>query len=61
MTDATDCRWRAQSRLYGLAMLLVVVVPATRAAAPEYIVDEQPAPASVDDIRVILNYDLPIL
>ena len=34
-------------------MLLVVVAlaPAARAAAPEYIVDEQPAPASIEDER----------
>jgi len=50
-TDATDGRSRAQSRLCVLVMSLVVVAPATRAAAPEYIVDEQPAPASVEDER----------
>ncbi|MGB5726807.1 MAG: OprD family outer membrane porin, partial [Thiogranum sp.] len=51
MTDATDCRCCAQSRLYALIMSLVVVAlaPATRAAAPEYLADEQPAPASVED------------
>ena len=53
MTDTTDCWWCAQSLLYVLAMLLVVVAlaPAARAAAPEYIVDEQPAPASIEDER----------
>ena len=51
MTDATDCRCCAQSRLYALIMSLVVVAlaPATRAAAPEDLADEQPAPASVED------------
>jgi hypothetical protein len=38
-----------QSRGYGLALWLVVLAPAARAAAPEYMVNEQPAPASVED------------
>ena len=62
MTDATDCRCCAQSRLYALIMSLVVVAlaPATRAAAPEYIVDEQPAPASVEDERAPMEEVYPI-
>jgi hypothetical protein len=50
-TDATDCRWCAQSRLRDLGIWLVVVAlaPGTAAAAPEYIASEQPAPASVED------------
>lgn len=51
LTDATDYRCRAQFRLYVVLMSPVLVAPATRAAAPGYIVDEQPAPASVEDER----------
>ena len=62
LTDTTDCRCCAQSRLYVLIMSLVVVAlaPATRAAAPEYIVDEQPAPASVEDERAPMEEVYPI-
>jgi len=40
-------------RLYviGVGLVIVALAPDTRAAAPEYIVDEQPAPASVEDER----------
>jgi len=62
MTDTIDCWWCAQSLLYVLAMLLVVVAlaPAARAAAPEYIVDEQPAPASVEDERAPMEEVVPV-
>jgi hypothetical protein len=47
---------------YGLALWLVVVVlaPDTRASAPEYIVDEQPAPASVEDERAPMEEVYPV-
>ena len=64
MTDTTEFRrWAAipawhklcyrKSGVYVLAMSLIVVAlaPDTRAAAPEYLADEQPAPASVEDER----------
>ena len=62
LTDTTDCRCCAQSRLYVLIMSLVVVAlaPASRAAAPEYIVDEQPAPASVEDEQAPMDDVYPI-
>ncbi len=44
-------RVNKHSRVYGLALCLVVVTPSVRAAAPEYIADDQPAPASVLDER----------
>ena len=56
LTDATGYRCRAQSRLNVLLMSLVVVAPVTRAAAPGYIVDEQSAPASVEDERVPMEH-----
>jgi hypothetical protein len=55
MTDTTEFRrWAAiPAWQYVLAMSLIVVAlaPDTRAAAPEYLADEQPAPASVEDER----------
>ena len=62
LTDTTDYRCCAQFRLYLLAMLfgVVALAPATRAAAPEYIVDEQPAPASVEDERAPMEEVYPI-
>ena len=64
MTDTTEFRrWAAipawhglfyrKSRVYVLVMSLAVVAlaPDARAAAPEYLADEQPAPASVEDER----------
>jgi hypothetical protein len=51
MTEAGKARWGAQWRPGGLAVSLVVLalVPQAWASAPEYITDEQPAPASVED------------
>ncbi len=44
-----------QAGLYLLAGGLVLLAPTTRAAAPEYIVDEEPVPASVEDERAPLE------
>jgi len=51
MTEAGEGRWRAQWRSYGVALwlLLLALAPQARASAPEYLADEQPAPASVED------------
>ena len=53
MTDTTGFRrWAAiPAWQYVLAMSVIVVALDTRAAAPEYLADEQPAPASVEDER----------
>jgi hypothetical protein len=46
-------------RAYVLAVGFVMLAPDTRAAAPEYIVDEQPAPASVEDERAPMEEVVP--
>jgi len=43
-----------------MSLVVVALAPATRAAAPEYIVDEQPAPASVEDERAPMEEVYPI-